>query len=428
MAEYNQSAASGSDLDTLNGFFKIMFMDKLENLVPEGVKLVKMIPFVKPNKRMGLEYRQPVLLQLEHGVTYGGEEGSAFDLKDAVSGATKEASVKACEMVLRGRVSLGAVSRSINDAASYGRATKHVIKNLLTSTYKKQEQMMFYGKSGLGVVESATYVAPNTEVLIKEETFAPGIWSGAEGMKLDFTSSIGSAPAGGQLEHSIIKVNIRTRKLYIAGDETANILADDIIFEHGAYGNECLGLEGMLKSSASTIFGISTSYSLWNGNVYDLYEDGGAPVGGEPLSFTHVSNAIADAVSKGLEGKIDLFVNPRTWSDLLSEQTAQRMFDSRFDVKKYENGSQSIVFYSQNGMIEIHSSTYVKRGLAFGLDLKTFERVGSSDVTFKIPGTNEDFMIRLPEAHGLEFRTYCDTALFSSAIGHNIIITSIKNS
>lgn len=60
MAEYN-------DLATLNGFFKSVYADKLEDLVPEGVKLVKMLPFVKPNKRMGNDYKQPVSLQLEHG-------------------------------------------------------------------------------------------------------------------------------------------------------------------------------------------------------------------------------------------------------------------------------------------------------------------------------------------------------------------------
>jgi hypothetical protein len=60
MSEFN-------DIDTLNGFFKNVYADKLEDLVPEGVKLCKMIPFAKPNKKIGLEYKQSVSLQLEHG-------------------------------------------------------------------------------------------------------------------------------------------------------------------------------------------------------------------------------------------------------------------------------------------------------------------------------------------------------------------------
>jgi hypothetical protein len=358
-------------------------------------------------------------------VSYGGEAGTAFTLNDAIAGATREASVKGCEMVLRGRISIGAISRSINDAASYGRATKHVIKNLLISTYKKQEQMMFYGQSSIGKVESVV----GQVVKITEATFAPGIWAGGEGMKIDFYDALtgGTQQSVTTTGHSISKVNVRTRELTVVQPLT-NVAAGDYIFEYGAYGNECLGLEQMLTKTSGKVFGIETDlYSLWNGNVYDLVSDGGEAAAA-PLSFDHVSSAIADAVSKGLEGKLDLFVHPRTWSDLLSEQTAQRSFDSRFDTKKYENGSMSIVFYSQNGMIEIHSSTYVKAGLAFGLDLNCFERVGSTDVTFKIPGTNDDFMIKLEGAHGLEYRTYADVALFCSALGHNIVISNIANS
>jgi hypothetical protein len=46
MATYN-------DLETLNGFHKSIYGDELTELVPEGVKLSKMIPFVKPASRLG---------------------------------------------------------------------------------------------------------------------------------------------------------------------------------------------------------------------------------------------------------------------------------------------------------------------------------------------------------------------------------------
>ena len=54
MAEFNQGGDPSNALSTLNGFYKTVYADKLEDLVPEGVKLGKMIPFVKPTKKMGL--------------------------------------------------------------------------------------------------------------------------------------------------------------------------------------------------------------------------------------------------------------------------------------------------------------------------------------------------------------------------------------
>jgi hypothetical protein len=60
MSEFN-------DMDTLTGFHKIVYGDKLTDLVPEGVKLAKMVAFSKADKRQGLEYRTPVNLRLEHG-------------------------------------------------------------------------------------------------------------------------------------------------------------------------------------------------------------------------------------------------------------------------------------------------------------------------------------------------------------------------
>lgn len=56
-----------NDMSTLNGFFKTIYADKLKDLMPDHVKLSKMIPFAKPNKKMGLEYKQPVTLSAEHG-------------------------------------------------------------------------------------------------------------------------------------------------------------------------------------------------------------------------------------------------------------------------------------------------------------------------------------------------------------------------
>lgn len=38
---------------TLNGLFKEIYADKIENLIPDGVKLLKLVPYVEAAKEIG---------------------------------------------------------------------------------------------------------------------------------------------------------------------------------------------------------------------------------------------------------------------------------------------------------------------------------------------------------------------------------------
>lgn len=43
-------------VSTLSGLFKESYADKLMDLVPDGVKLLKMVPFVEASKEIGNLY------------------------------------------------------------------------------------------------------------------------------------------------------------------------------------------------------------------------------------------------------------------------------------------------------------------------------------------------------------------------------------
>ena len=45
---------------TLNGLFKEIYADKIENLIPDGVKLLKLVPYIEAAKEIGNLYHQPV--------------------------------------------------------------------------------------------------------------------------------------------------------------------------------------------------------------------------------------------------------------------------------------------------------------------------------------------------------------------------------
>ena len=62
--------AQVNTLDTMNGMFKTVYADNESNLIPDGVKLLPMIPFSKKHA-LGKSYSVPVLLQSEHGISFG---------------------------------------------------------------------------------------------------------------------------------------------------------------------------------------------------------------------------------------------------------------------------------------------------------------------------------------------------------------------
>lgn len=54
--------STANTISTLNGMFQEVYADKIENLIPDGVKLFNMIPFNKESKALGNLYHQPVVL------------------------------------------------------------------------------------------------------------------------------------------------------------------------------------------------------------------------------------------------------------------------------------------------------------------------------------------------------------------------------
>jgi len=397
--------------DSLQGLFKKIYADKVENLVPDHVFLSKKIPFVKQNKRNGDSYQQAVILKSEHGVTYGGSSGLAFSYNDAVAGATMQASISPAEMVLRSVVARGALERSNNSEGAFANATKHVIENMLSSMFTKYEAQCFYGGVGLGTVAS---VAGNVLTITTAE-WAPGIWVGSEGMKLDpYDSTSTSLHGAGGISVTAVDLVART----ITVSSAASIVAGDVIYEHGAKGNEFIGVHKMITTASGNIFGLPTqTYSLWRGNTFSV---GGA------LSFAKVSQGIAAAVAKGVKGKLDLLVNPRTWANLLTEQTAQRIFHEG-GMAEYSNGSESIMFFSINGKIEITASPFVKEGYAYALDLASFLRIGSKDISFDNPIEPGKYIKPLDSSNAYQIICYTDSALFCASLGKQIAFIGIQN-
>lgn len=418
MATSNVFSTPDNVVGNLNGFFKEQYADKLKDLIPEGLKIINAIPFAAKEKQGGNLFHQPVILGMEHGVTFASSDEDAFNLLPAIAGQIKDAQVRGNPMVMRSILGYAAASRAMKGGAqSFMEATKYLVSNMLRSMSKKLEIQMLYGQKGYAAVETAVLVGSPTLITIADAEWAPGIWAGAEGMPIDIYDSTLVTLRGSFVVASVdmdAKTITVTTSAFAAGVTTS-----DVIFHKGAKDHEFAGIHKILETTSGIMFNINVgSYNLFKGNSYAV---------AGPLSFAKMTKAAARPVEKGLDSKLTVFVNPRGWADLLNDQAALRKYDSSYSPVKVENGSKSIVFHSQNGDLEIVPSIYVKEGYAYGLALEDWSRVGSSDITFKRPGQGEDFFRDLENSAGYEMRLYTDQAVFCCAPGKNILLTGIVN-
>lgn len=403
--------ATANDLSTLNGLFKETYADKMNRLIPEGTKLLQKINFLPKDRQPGNNYHQPVVLGMEHGVTFADSGEGAFTLSPPVAGQIQDATVRGYQLVLRSVLSYVAASRAMGSGPrAFEDATKFLVKNMLDSVNKKLEIELLYGQMGYGTVAS---IATNT-ITVTTAEWAPGIWAGAEGMPVEIRSSAGTLRG----DATVTSVDLAARTITVDA-APVGVVATDVIHHKGAYNKEFAGIHKILTNTGP-LFGISAAdYNLWKANSF-------APASESTLSFSIIQQAIAKGVEKGLDSDVMVLVNPGHWDDLLTEQAAFRMYDSSYSNAQLENGGKSIKFYGQNGMIEIVPSIYVKEGYAYVLCIEDFVRVGSTDVTFRRPGQGENFFRDMEDAAGYELRAYTDQAVFCARPGRQVLISNLK--
>lgn len=345
-------------------------------------------------------------------MTFADSADDAFALNPPVSGQIKNAQVRGNPKVLSSYLGYNAASRAAAGKEAFMEATKYLVGNMIKSMTKKLEIEMLYGQMGYGVVASVS----GSTITISTAEWAPGIWAGAEKMPLEIRDATGATSRG---EFVVQSVDLTARTITLTA-AAAGVVATDVIWHKGAYGKEFAGIHKIITNTGA-LFGISAAdYNLWKGNTYSA--SSGA------LSFTKINNALALAVEKGLEGKVLCLVNPRGWANINNYQAALRKYDGSYSSKKLENGTQSLVFYSQNGEIEIQPSIYVKEGYAYVLAVEEWMRVGSSDVTFKMPGDTEQFIRHRESSAAFELRVWTDQAIFCAKPGLNVLISDVVNS
>lgn len=408
MAQYN--AAS-----TISSWLKEVYADSLQSLIPDGVRVLKMIKFSAGEKEIGDKYVQPLALTHEHGFTVG---SGAFSLNNSIAASYAEAQVEGKNLLLRTAVSYDAMSKASNSKKAFMKWSEQVIGNMTASFTKRLEVLHIYGGTSIGKVESENGAGVLT---ISTASWASGIWAGAEGVELEaFTALTAGTQHAATL--TVTAVNLVTRVITVTSSATvADVDAADFLFFKGFRGSEMNGLDKIITNTGSLYNINATDYALWAGNSYSAAS--GA------LSFAKIQAAVALGVSKGLDEKVVILVSPASYSNLNTDLSAFRSADSSYNAGKGKNGYEAICFYGLCGEIEIVPSIFIKEGEAFCFPISKFKRLGSSDVTMRMPGMNdEQLMLQLPANAGFELRLYYDGNLFCERPAHCTKITAIVNS
>lgn len=356
-----------SSLDTA---FKYVQENKLKYLTSNHAILLNMVP-MKDNDILGRKFLLPVALTFELGITYG--DGTVYTLNDAIAAVYEEIEVDPTPVSLRTRVSQSAANRW--KAGS----KKSVINNVAIragqmkkSMQKFAEISMLHGRTGIGDLTAVSDSSGTNVLTISAATWAPGIWAGMTGMKLDAYTSTTKQNTNAALV--VDSIDFANRQVTVTGNtaDTAAIDSNSVLYPYGAYGNEQYGIKYQLDTSGS-VFGIdSSSYELWKAQEYSVSGD---------LTMSEILKGVAKAVNiGGLDEDVVLLLNPEVYEDLNADLSALVDMDPK--VSKGEIGYNSITYKGQAGKIHIVPHPYMMYGDAFSMPKSCIRRVGATDIDF----------------------------------------------
>lgn len=421
-------ANSADTFTVLAGNFKEVYGD-LHNLIPDTAKLMKMIPF-KPKAKIGNEYVEAVKLTHEHGVTYSQSDnnsGALVTLTTPVPLTLLDAKVQSSAMLLRAQIGYDAFARAEGgDKVAFKDASELVVEDLLESITKRLEISLLYGSSPTGVAgiptNGVTSSSTNFVIVLDASQWATGIWVGSENAHIDVYHGSTKMDPTADMIITAIDVDTRTITGTMSATDSAALdtysatNADLFIVFSGSFGNEMVGIDAAMLS-ASTLWNIANTYALWKANTYSA--------GSANLTMGKLQSAIQKAVQKGLDGDVNVIVNPATWATLNTDIAALRRFVE--DSTEGELGVESIKYLYSGGKMDVVSYNLVKEGECFVLPKKGVNRIGAADVGFKLPGGDNGFL-HVPDRMGYEFRLFESQAFFTPFIAKLVKINLIVNS
>lgn len=431
------TATTGQNFDfaRANALLKQTYAERVQDMVPDSDKIAKECDFIEAERQPGLQYNQPVILTREMGATFN-DDGSVFRLNKPLARNELNATIQGNEFVLRRAVSYGILNRALKGNTNtkagmraFVSATKDTMEALTKgASFFREAQLLYGGGAGvgaaLGTVDTITSAVTTTlTIKLAPKDWATALWVGSEGGEYDFYAANATKKnTFGSTSDTVYKLTSAVPSIYtlVFTSHASNVSAvatGDQIFFAGARAKEALGFVGACLTQTGNLWGINTSqYALWKPQT--------TAVNGA-LTFERIMGGVAKVADIGFVGDINVHVCPNSWQDMNDDQAAL-VTHAKEAGGKVQLGFEEIVFWGQTGRVVIKPNIYMKRGLALGLPDGLCTRVGSSDISFTMPGFGK--MVReLEDYAGVETRMYWDQAPFCKAPAFMHLWTDITN-
>ncbi len=251
------------------------------------------------------------------------------------------------------------------------------------------EMAIIGGQRPLGIVETVTDLGgQSADLTISAATWKPGLFQAlTEGATLDSFTSTTKNNGSGPVILSGIKASERKITVTYTGTLADEIDAADVLYFEGAWdGTTYTEMPGLLAQGSNltgTSLGLSaTTYMAWKGNTYDF---GGA------VSFDGLEQMLSVLRDRGASGSLSTYMPNNTFGELVSEMRQNRVIDSSYNPKKGKTGFSNIAYESPEfGEVELIAHPFMSWGEIYAQEDSAVARVGSSDLTFGIPGIDED--------------------------------------
>ena len=133
-----------ANVQDLNALFKEIYRDKVENLVPEGIQLLRDVPF-REHEKVGKNLQVAVRLTDEENFTFTNDATQAVDLAAIDASKYLTASITPTTVVVRAQISYAQAAKALSKKQSIEVGTEQVFKSLKLSMDRKLEDAFFNG-------------------------------------------------------------------------------------------------------------------------------------------------------------------------------------------------------------------------------------------------------------------------------------------